>query len=473
MCCSYDIHSQRGKTGSSLINHKNEPFLGTTDWEADAAGSVRLFSRLRTIISALTGCARSAFHRKAIAIAAGTCVYISCRSTVEASENMQSDVLKIALERGILSREQAEALGRLSDEIAVKAETARDSAFAPRNGETARPKDDEDLKFVGGFGDIFVTIGLALFLWAVAYFANKIGYTIVQGTESWCLATAGTTWVLAEYFTRKRRMALPSIVMFMIFIACTFTLFATLLFNDNSTNILRLIEPSFNKADTDTAQRWLIFSKTFAACMATAVLAGIYYWRFRVPIAVAAAAAVTGAAVIAFIATIAPEFAKLHIHYAMLVYGVAVFALAMRFDMSDPLRRTRRTDIAFWLHLLAAPLIVHPMLNPIVQGEALTVPQATLIIAVFLLLGLVAIVIDRRAVLVSSLTYAGISFSTLIKVSGVSSFVSETVPLTLLVLGGFILLISVGWHPLRRVVLSWLPGGFVRRLHNPYTPAAV
>ena len=31
---------------------------------------------------------------------------------------MQSDVFKVALERGILSQEQAEALGRLSAEIA-------------------------------------------------------------------------------------------------------------------------------------------------------------------------------------------------------------------------------------------------------------------------------------------------------------------------------------------------------------------
>ena len=45
----------------------------------------------------------------------------------------------------------------------------------------------------------------------------------------------------------------------------------------------------------------------------------------------------------------------------LLLCGLAVFALAMRFDLSDPKRQTRRTDIAFWLHMLAAPLIVHPL----------------------------------------------------------------------------------------------------------------
>ena len=176
--------------------------------------------------------------------------------------------------------------------------------------------------------------------------------------------------------------------------------------------------------------------------------------------------------VIALIFTVSPEFAKQYTRYVILLYGLGVFALAMHFDMSDTLRRTRRTDIAFWLHLLAAPLIVHPMLNPVVLGQTLTGEQAVSIIAVFLALGCVAIVIDRRAVLVSSLTYAGISL-TLVKGIGLKGFVSESVPLTMLTLGGFILLISIGWHPIRRQVLSWLPPALTRRLHNPYALEAV
>ena len=34
--------------------------------------------------------------------------------------------------------------------------------------------------------------------------------------------------------------------------------------------------------------------------------------------------------------------------------GVGVFLFAMRWDSSDPARQTRRSDVAFWLHLLAA-----------------------------------------------------------------------------------------------------------------------
>ncbi len=206
-------------------------------------------------------------------------------------------------------------------------------------------------------------------------------------------------------------------------------------------------------------------------CVTTSILAAIYYWRFRVPIAVAGAVAVLGGVVISLIAAKSPDFARHYDRYIVLFYGLAVFTLAMRLDMTDTLRRTRRTDIAFWLHLLAAPLIVHPLLNPIVVGNTFTGEQAVLIVAVFLLLGAVAIVIDRRAVLVSSMSYAGIAFITLIKRTGLESFVNESVPLTLLTLGGFVLLISVGWHPIRRHVLSTLPAAFTRCLYNPDAPA--
>jgi hypothetical protein len=311
-----------------------------------------------------------------------------------------------------------------------------------------------------------------LFLGALTYFSSKLGGYLgspnVEGAEAACLVTGGATWLLAEYFTRKRRMALPSIIMLLVFIACCFILFEALLFGQKSVNIFKAMATNFNGADSDLAERWATFGRFFVVCTATAILAVIYYWRFRVPIAVAGASAVSGFIVISLISTISPEFAKQYTRYVILLYGIGMFTLAMRFDMGDPLRRTRRTDIAFWLHLLAAPLIVHPLLNPVVQGNALTGEQAVLIIAVFLLLGAVAVVIDRRALLVSSMSYAGISFVTLVKRTGLANLVSESIPLTLLALGGFILLISVGWHPIRRIALSRLPAEFTRHLYNPY-----
>ena len=44
----------------------------------------------------------------------------------------------------------------------------------------------------------------------------------------------------------------------------------------------------------------------------------------------------------------------------VLIAGLGVFTLAMWWDRSDRVRQTRRSDVAFWLHLLAAPMIAAP-----------------------------------------------------------------------------------------------------------------
>ncbi len=45
----------------------------------------------------------------------------------------------------------------------------------------------------------------------------------------------------------------------------------------------------------------------------------------------------------------------------VLLLGIGTFLFAMWWDSSDRARLTRRADVAFWLHLLAAPMIVHPV----------------------------------------------------------------------------------------------------------------
>jgi hypothetical protein len=81
--------------------------------------------------------------------------------------------------------------------------------------------------------------------------------------------------------------------------------------------------------------------------------------------------------------------------------------------------------------------------------------------AVFLMLSFVAVLIDRRAMLVSGLTYAGIAFWTLIRQAGLSDM---TTPLTILTLGSFVLLLSAGWRPLRAAILNILPSALTHRL---------
>jgi len=352
-----------------------------------------------------------------------------------------------AVRRGVLAAPQRDALLAIEAELqapATSAGTGIDRA-------SAGPRDPENLRFVGGFADVFVTIGIGLFLAGLGFVLASAGV----GTTGIAAAIAAASWGLSEYFARARRMALPSIALLVAFVAaCATALFGLL--GGAGSGFLALF-------DLDTP------GAVIAATTGTAALAALHYWRFRVPIAVgAAAAALVGLALSASYLA-APLWTLQNIRWLALGAGLLVFLAAMRFDLSDPARVTRRTDIAFWLHLVAAPLIVRASL-PVSGGGAagLFLPGAGVergdalpVLGLFLLLALVSLVIDRRALLVSGLSFAGYAFWQVLSGLGVAD---QAVPVTLLALGGFILLLSAGWQPLRRLLLRLLPERLVRRL---------
>ncbi len=350
--------------------------------------------------------------------------------------------LDLAVDQGVVSADQAARLRAL--------ESATPSALEDR-------QDDEKLRFITGFGDIFVTIGIALLLGSTAYFTQ----VNIGAAWMWVVAAA-LSWLLAEFFTRRHRMALPSIVLLLAFVG---SVFAALIF------VFALALPDGRPAWRTVsgfgllpeANGWAIG----LAALVAAGLAELHYWRFKVPITVAAGAAALCAAAIAFALALKPDL-SLYLRSALvLACGVAVFLAAMRFDIADPARVTRKTDIAFWLHLLAAPLIVQPLIFGFLGGvRNLDTPKAAAIIAIFLGLGLVAVIIDRRAILASGLAYAGFAFGALIHRSGIEH---ETIPATLLALGVFVLAISAGWRPLRHAALRLLPETLTRHLPHPLT----
>ena len=145
-----------------------------------------------------------------------------------------------------------------------------------------------------------------------------------------------------------------------------------------------------------------------------------------------------------------------------LLLWVGVFLFAMRWDSSDPSRLTRRSDVAFWLHLLAAPMIVHPVftLLGLNDGNA-TIGEGLVVIALYVALGIAALAIDRRALLVSALAYVLYALSELFKQVGA---VELNVALTALVIGSALLLLSAYWHQARRMVVNQLPGALQARL---------
>jgi hypothetical protein len=350
-----------------------------------------------------------------------------------------SEILAKGVERGIITAEQAERLRALQN--------------AGEPPELPVSPDDEQLRFISGFSDVFVTIGLAMFLGALGFFAMQ-----TAGGLGASIVISAAAWLLAEFFTRRRRMALPSIVLLIVF-ACAVFIGASFASDVNYAGYSP--HAKRNLFDLYLGQPTVVSGAAFV----TVPLVGLHYWRFRVPITIAAGCAALTGAVFSLFYGLLPNLPAVAYNAVILVCGLAVFAFAMRFDMADLERRTRRTDIAFWLHLLAAPLIVHSVTRGLLTDASKLAPgTAVAIILVFLALSFVAVMIDRRAMLVSGLSYAGVAFWALIRQAGLSDM---TTPLTLLALGAFVLLLSAGWRPLRAGILKLTPPALTRRLPQP------
>ncbi len=333
------------------------------------------------------------------------------------------------------------AAGKLSP-----AEAQKFRAFIATQ-KTASGVDEEYVRLITGFNDIFVSIAIFLVLTALGVL------TAATGSSGLCVAAA--SWGLAEYFTRLRRMALPSILLLLTYVSGI------------ATALIWLIGFSF------TAGLALIFGHAAYPPDSLALLLGplligaataAHWRRFHVPITIAAGAAwvifFSLALLLAFCPPLRPAAPLL-----LFASGLCVFALGLRWDMADRARTTRRTDVAFWLHLLAAPLIVHPLFHllGLLHGNA-DAAHAAAAIGIYLCLGLVALLVDRRALLVSGLFYLFSALSAVLKATGM---LGHGLAMTALLAGAALLLLSAFWAKARHLALActpailrkWLPNG--------------
>ncbi len=347
--------------------------------------------------------------------------------------------------------------------------------------------DEESFRLVTSFNDIFVTIGIVILLIAV----GAIGSSLTPSLENENLAllslamllpsalVAGTSWFLAEIFTRRRRLALPSIILLIAFVSAAFGV---------ATSVLMLplglvagvdsVSPEGLSDSTlsDVAAAIILAILVLGAGALTVLAARLHWRRFMVPITIAAGAAalvgsIIGAIAMAHEALRGGGETSLALLPIVLIAGLATFAVAMRWDMSDRQRTTRRSDVAFWLHLLAAPMIAHPLfssLGVMDGGGAVGIASALGVIAIYLVFGLVALAIDRRALLVSALAYVLAALAFLFDRFGA---VELTFALTALVIGSALLTLSAMWSPIRARVVGRLPPSWQARLPVTGAPA--
>lgn len=353
------------------------------------------------------------------------------------SGTIRDEHIELAVARGILSAEQASRLRDLARED--------EAGAAARIGASVNP-DDERFRLIGGFNDVFVTIGVGLLVSALISLASALGF--VAGFSLLALVAA---WGLSEVFAKRMRLALPSIALALMFAGAGAFIFSA-------------IVGGLISAD-DLPKKTHEGLMLLASGLGAAIAAGVHGRRFRVPIDAAIIAGGLVWACYGALLIVAPDFVRSAGSRLSAPFGLAIFAVAVWVDAGDPQRLTRRSDVAFWLHLLAAPMIVHAI-TPQIMGPdgGLSVAQALGVLLTFMFLGLVAIVIDRRALLVSGLSYAGFAIAYLLSQSAAKDM---SLSLTLAGLAVFVLGLSVGWRALRSAIVPAIPLGNLRRFIPP------
>jgi len=338
---------------------------------------------------------------------------------------------------------------------AITAEAADALRNSVRVSREAPAGDEEHFRLINSFNDIFVTIAAIMVLVAMAGIGQAFTPNIDGPPPFAGLLIAGAAWGMAEFFTLKRRMALPSIVLLLAFVG---GVFATL---------LGFIVMSFGGDSFNNGNEVVGGLLVAASGLLTAGAAWLHWRRFMVPITVAAGAAALAVTAVALIMTAIgprnldnPEGVLIPIVF---VVGLAIFTFAMRWDTSDRERQTRRSDVAFWLHLLAAPMLAHPIFHwiGVTTGENIGVGAAIAVLVVYVAMGLVALAIDRRALLVSALAYVLATLTWLFDRFGA---VELNVALTALVIGSALLMLSAFWSPIRNVIVAKLPENLQARL---------
>ena len=342
---------------------------------------------------------------------------------------LEKDDLRAAVQSGLITEAQAVNLTALAQ-----------SRAGSRQGLSPG---DEPFELFKGFNEIFIVVGLGIlatgwiFVNASAFAMEVTEYRSLIATTS--IVAALVIWLLSEYFIRRRRMVAPAIALSVMF-AVNAVVGLTVYF----------------------AQPFMIAQEEFRSLpmpVAVATLATVVYWvRFKVPFAmamIAVALFILSVLIAANSAGTPSDPSDLFLLSAngpfawiTLALGLAVFAVALYFDMSDPHRVTRRSAQGFWLHVVAAPALVNTIAATLLdQG---TNSAYFGLIAVLTVFALVAIVIDRRSFLIAAIGY-------IVALAG-TVFDGEGAATTILLLGIVLLALGAFWERIRAVLLRLMPG---------------
>ncbi|MEO1139589.1 MAG: hypothetical protein AAFW87_09040 [Pseudomonadota bacterium] len=338
---------------------------------------------------------------------------------------LNQDDLRAATAAGIIDEKQAARLAALAHQR------------AGRLGKGLA--EDEPFELFSGFAEIFISVGLVLLISSAVAFATAIG-----GIVAITLGLAGLCWFAATYFTLKRRMSLPSIV----------------LVSGYSMGIGGFFVWIMDKIGLPDDQGWVI--SLFGLLGIIAML--FHYRTFRVPFSMFIAGVYGLLVVFGLTGTfttgdmLGNEWETLFdlrqggsLAVGTLIFGLLAFAAGLSFDMRDPHRVGRMARSAFWLHLLAAPALVNTVMMTVYNVDG---ALGTLLTALGLvLITIFALIIDRRSFLTAGLGY----LAALIFWAMQLGDNDLSIPTLMLVLGSIVTGLGTFWTALRVRLMQMLP----------------
>lgn len=356
-------------------------------------------------------------------------------------------LLTTAVTREIISEDQANSLRLLASELA-----------------TAKPtKDDEGFRFITGFSDVFLAIGAILVMTSLAktgLMLNLAGMFLI----------AAICWGLSEIFATWQKRSLPSMASAVGFVYYMMTAVFTAAHDKTPQQV-------FNSPLIGTFERHELLTMGGAVGGLVLLSSLLYYARFKLPFTLLLAAVGFTSSILCLIALAYDFNSNISLVVASLfILGLIVFYSAMYFDTQDRERKTRLSDNAFWLHLVASPLIVHSIMwqcaiwlvgSQNLSGrsiEAIATPLSFVVLAIFFVILCVALIIDRRAMLVSSFIYVTISLSYIVTSTGEFGFAVTSLPVFI---GAAIIAIGIAWRNLRQIIFTILP---LRRIEHLLPP---
>ncbi len=255
-----------------------------------------------------------------------------------------------------------------------------------------RVAEDEPFELFKGFAEIFVATGLVILIAGMAGIA-----AIFNGSGLVFAGYAALAWWVAGYFTLKRRMMLPSIILVSAYAGAVawvcFWLLA-LVWKDGASSPTGLV---------------LVQVGTGLALLA-------WYRRFRLPFTMFLLGLAGFGIALVLSANLDANGLSVRgmermfdlrsgstLALGTLIFGLAALAGGLWFDMKDPHRLGRASASGFWLHILAAPALVNTVALTFYNmgpgtGYALLGLSLALVAAL-------ALIIDRRSFLTAGIGY--------------------------------------------------------------------